>query len=152
MLFLKKFFKFMWSKIKYAFDWILYHDYSADWYGRTSFTIKGQKWELHLYDEDPFPSIPHLHSVEDSRYKIDIYTGDVFYKTILNSQLKKKELKKIWECDKIYKDIIRAREHYKQQYPNCKLPNLPVFLEEFDSYKSCVSYNRKEIELNEKDD
>jgi hypothetical protein len=26
--------------------------------------VKGQKWELHKYDDDPFPSDPHAHNYE----------------------------------------------------------------------------------------
>lgn len=39
--------------------------------------VKGEKWEIHCYDADPWPSNPHAHNYA-SRLKMHLGTGELF--------------------------------------------------------------------------
>ncbi|MQV12200.1 hypothetical protein GHL01_00375 [Sinorhizobium meliloti] len=39
--------------------------------------VKGEKWEIHRYDADPWPSNPHAHNYA-SRMKLHLGTGELF--------------------------------------------------------------------------
>ncbi|AMD60901.1 hypothetical protein AWN88_22550 [Agrobacterium tumefaciens] len=39
--------------------------------------VKGEKWEIHRYDADPWPSNPHAHNYA-SRLKMHLGTGELF--------------------------------------------------------------------------
>ncbi|PZU78192.1 MAG: hypothetical protein DI546_04330 [Rhizobium sp.] len=41
--------------------------------------VKGEKWEIHRYDADPWPSNPHAHNYA-SRLKMHLGTGELFDK------------------------------------------------------------------------
>lgn len=130
---MKKFFKKLFSKIKYAFEYLLNVDWtSAFMLGRIPFTLQGLKWEMHITDKDPNPSIPHLHGVEDSRYKINVYTGEVFWDGKPAGVLKPKEHQKLWQDETFLKMLNKAREYYIEHHPYAKLPDYPYFVEKED--------------------
>ena len=130
---MKKFFKKLFAKIKYAFEYLLNVDWmSAFILGRIPFTLQGLKWEMHITDEDPNPSIPHLHGVEDSRYKINVYTGEVFWDGKPAGILKSEEHQKLWQDEAFLKMLNKARKHYIEHHPCVKLPNYPYFAEKED--------------------
>lgn len=52
---------------------------------------KGEVWEIHRYDKDPFPSNPHAHNVE-SGLKLDLSTGKIYFRRKLVQELSKKQL------------------------------------------------------------
>ncbi|MCK5243319.1 hypothetical protein KAR34_12800 [bacterium] len=56
-------------------------------------TIKkdGQVWRIHKNDSDPFPSKPHAHNLE-SRLKMDLSTGNLYYKNEFQETIKTKYL------------------------------------------------------------
>ena len=56
--------------------------------------VKGQKWELHKYDEDPFPSNPHAHNYETG-LKLDLSNGKLYKKKEEKDSIKKRVLEKI---------------------------------------------------------
>lgn len=53
--------------------------------------FKGQIWEIHKYDKDPFPSDPHAH-LQGIGYKLHLGTGELFKKRELIGQVAKKDL------------------------------------------------------------
>jgi len=56
--------------------------------------FKGQIWEIHKYDPDPFPSNPHAH-LQGLGYKLHLGTGELFEKRKLIGSVTKKNLKAI---------------------------------------------------------
>jgi hypothetical protein len=56
--------------------------------------FKGQIWEIHKYDKDPFPSNPHAH-LQGLGYKLHLGTGEIFKKRKSIGKLAKKDLKEI---------------------------------------------------------
>lgn len=101
-------------------------------YGRIPFSLYGLKWEMHIADADPIPSVPHLHSVEDSRYKINVYTGQVFWDGKSAGVLTPKEHQKLWQDETFLKMLEKARGYYVEHHPQYKLPNYPVFEKKVD--------------------
>lgn len=119
------------NKIKYAFEYLLNVDWTSGFiYGRMPFTLKGKKWEMHIADSDPKPSIPHLHAVEDKRFKINIYTGDVFWDGKTAGRLNHKEFQKMWQNEIFLRDVRKARLYYIEHNPKESLPDLPTFVTE----------------------
>lgn len=56
---------------------------------------KGEKWEIHKYDKDTFPSNPHAHNY-DANVKLDLGTGELFNKKKeVVGKLKPKQLQAI---------------------------------------------------------
>lgn len=53
--------------------------------------VKGQKWELHKNDVDPFPSDPHAHNYETG-LKLDLSNGNLYKKKTLIDSIDKKTL------------------------------------------------------------
>jgi len=53
--------------------------------------VKGQKWELHKHDDDPFPSDPHAHNYETG-LKLDLSNGKLYKKKEEKDSIKKKIL------------------------------------------------------------
>lgn len=105
------------------------------WFGRMPFTLIGLKWDIHLTDEDTRPSIPHLHGVEDNRYKINIYTGEVSWDNKPAGQLRNNEWQMIWQDETFLKTVKRARTYYLEHHPNANLPAYPIFEKKENSSK-----------------
>jgi hypothetical protein len=56
---------------------------------------KGEKWEIHKYDKDSFPSNPHAHNY-DANVKLHLGTGELFNsKREAIGKLKSRELQAI---------------------------------------------------------
>lgn len=53
--------------------------------------VKGQKWELHKNDDDPFPSNPHAHNYETG-LKLDLSDGMLYKKKVVHDSINKKKL------------------------------------------------------------
>jgi hypothetical protein len=53
--------------------------------------VKGQKWELHKNDDDPFPSDPHAHNYETG-LKLDLSNGNLYKKKVLMDSINRKTL------------------------------------------------------------
>lgn len=56
----------------------------------------GQIWIIHKNDQDPFPSNPHAHNAE-SGLKLDLSTGDLYFKRQRQKQVKAGDLDKLRE-------------------------------------------------------
>ena len=79
----------LWYKIKRFFKWLFLADHQI-FLGRIPITLKGYKWEIHIADEDPNPSVPHLHCIDNIKLKTDVYTGEVYDDGINTGKLKDK--------------------------------------------------------------
>lgn len=58
--------------------------------------VKGEIWQVHKNDADPFPSIPHAHNYA-SRVSLHLGTGELFKKRKMVDQLQCKKLLAIRE-------------------------------------------------------
>ncbi|MFC0776961.1 hypothetical protein [Flavobacterium sp. HJSW_4] len=58
--------------------------------------VKGEIWELHKNDADPFPSNPHAHNYETG-LKLDLSNGNLYKKKNIDSSINKKKLLNIRE-------------------------------------------------------
>lgn len=70
-------------------------------------------WEFHAYDDDPFPSEPHGHSLNPyHKYKLDVYSGEVFgFNSNLVGKASKKDIERLFK-DRKFQELIRiAKEH-----------------------------------------
>lgn len=56
--------------------------------------VKGEIWEIHKNDADPFPSNPHAHNYEQD-VKLHLGTGDLYRNHDIVSKIKRKNLEKI---------------------------------------------------------
>ncbi|RAP74377.1 hypothetical protein DL346_20055 [Paenibacillus montanisoli] len=71
-------------------------------------------WMFHQYDVDPFPSVPHGHSIEPmNRYKLDVNTGEVYDNNRkVVGRADRKELR-LLKSDRKFKALAaRAREFH----------------------------------------
>lgn len=97
----------------------------------TPFKIKKLFWYDEFADSDYFtPSCPHLHS-EDGKYKLNVYTGELYNirlkRNCTDKYVPKEELKKLWEENKFIKFSNEMRKKYKEKYPDSSLPDIPLF-------------------------
>lgn len=67
---------------------------------------KGEIWEIHKNDEDPFPSNPHAHNRENG-YKLDLSNGELFKKRKYVKSIQKKKLMLI--RDKVNEELLLPR-------------------------------------------
>lgn len=99
------------------------------WIGRVEKRMLGVKWIYHENDEDPFPSVPHLHSNSDRKgYKLNIYTREIYdiaTKKITDKKITQKEFKALWSDKSFVSFVVRAREKYLKENPNIQLPPMP---------------------------
>jgi hypothetical protein len=74
--------------------------------------LKGEIWEIHQNDVDPWPSNPHAHNVETG-YKVNLSTG-----AIHDPSKKRKEsfLKRMPE-----KKLLKLRRLFKSPSPELQL-------------------------------
>lgn len=106
----------------------IYGNYISRWFYKSKININNKKWELHIADKDPFPSIPHMHAL-NAPLKMNIYTGEIYDSR--NKRLievaNKKALKKLWSDTKFVEAVKSARQIYKDNNPKYKLPVIPSF-------------------------
>lgn len=58
--------------------------------------VKGERWEIHKFDADPFPSNPHAHNL-DSGLKLHLGTGELFRKRACVGRITVKRLLQLRE-------------------------------------------------------
>ena len=146
---MKKFIKKFSAKIKYGFECFLNVDwFSKAWLGRIPISLRGRKWTMHITDEDPNPSVPHLHGVEDSRYTINVYTGEVFWDRKPAGVLNPKEHQELWNDEKFLDMVAAARKYYLQHHPKAKLPDYPYFAKQENSPKVILQTELTPLGLN----
>lgn len=106
----------------------IYGSYISRWFYKSKININNNKWELHIADVDPFPSIPHMHAL-NAPLKLNVYTGEIYDSR--NKKLievaNKKELKKLWKDEKFRQAVMEGRRIYLREHPKVKLPENPIF-------------------------
>ena len=108
----------------------LYGTYISRWFYTSKIEINNTKWVIHKNDNDPFPSVPHMHSIEYP-LKLNIYTGEIIN---INSKkivciANKKELKKLWKDKKFIEIVKHARKNYILNNPKSLLPDYRHFIQ-----------------------
>ena len=79
-------------------------------------------WEFHAYDDDPFPSEPHGHSLNPyHKYKLDVYSGKVYDFNRQVGKASKKDLERLFEDRKFQQLIKIAKEHSESNKPKRQL-------------------------------
>lgn len=106
----------------------IYGTYISRWFYTSKININNSKWQLHIADKDPFPSVPHMHAI-NVPLKLNIYTGEIYdAKTHLYiTTASKKDLKKLWSDEKFIATVKNARNIYLQDNPKYKLEKMPIF-------------------------
>ena len=118
----------LWRKIKKGL--LIIRDFLSDFFTTPWFfydpryKINGLKWTVHKNDVDPYPSIPHMHAKEKP-YVLNIYDGSVYDKINRKyvSSITKKDLKNIWEDEKMFELIMFNRDNYSNKNELPKLPH-----------------------------
>ena len=89
--------------------------------------VKGVIWNFHKLDPDPYPSIPHGHSL-DGKYKLELWTGN-----IINIQTGKKcgkasdkEMKQLYNCPGFADFVDMCRDEYRRIYPQNPIKELTL--------------------------
>lgn len=118
-------------KIKRFLKYILLYSRNS-WLGRIDVTLKGLKWELHETDDDPNPSIPHLHCIEDKNLKINIYNGEMYDDGLNVGRLKDKEFNALWHDRKFLKMVNKSRKYYSEKHPEYPLIEIPFCTGDID--------------------
>ena len=106
----------------------IYGTYISRWFYTSKININNFKWQIHIADKDPFPSVPHMHAT-DVPLKLNIYTGEIYdAKTKLYiTTASRKDLKKLWADEKFVTTVKNARKIYLQNNPKYKLEKIPMF-------------------------
>jgi hypothetical protein len=88
---------------------------------RPKYQLNRMKWEFHAYDDDPFPSVPHGHSV-NSVHKLHVHSGDIYKGKNVCGTIKKKELDRLWSDERFIKFVEIAKQfHEQKQKQNVRL-------------------------------
>ena len=78
------------------------------------------RWEFHIGDADPEPSVPHGHDLKDSNRKLDVYHGYVYRKGKYESRVSRKATIRLWNDSKFRDMPQRAIDHFISNNPNYK--------------------------------
>jgi hypothetical protein len=81
---------------------------------RPPFEMNSMKWKFHSYDADPFPSIPHGHSVNSS-HKLQPYTGKIYKGKVICGQITKKEQERLWSDPNFIRYVEVAKKHHGKE-------------------------------------
>ncbi|MBR0156246.1 MAG: hypothetical protein IJM20_01840 [Clostridia bacterium] len=84
----------------------------------TNFQIHRQIWDLNMYDDDNWPSVPHGHSL-DGKYKLNVWTGEIFEITTKKrvGHARKKELNVLYSNNEFIKFARSAIQYHKEHFP-----------------------------------
>ena len=106
----------------------IYGTYISRWFYTSKININNSKWQIHIADKDPFPSVPHMHAT-NVPLKLNIYTGEIYdAKTkVCITTASRKDLKKLWADEKFVTTVKNARKIYLQNNPKYKLEKIPMF-------------------------
>lgn len=100
-------------KFKHLIKYIIYKivDFQPFLY-RPQIKIFNYKFEIHKTDLDPWPSFPHMHSIEDGLV-LNIYTGEVYRKITKDNigEARDKDMKKLWNDETFLNIVINARKN-----------------------------------------
>lgn len=94
---------------------------------RPSYEILRMRWEINIFDDDDFPSVPHA-DTEDHRYKLDVLSPKgIVYLSADKTQygtVDKKEYVRLKRDIKQLGLVKKAREYYREHHPEKPLPIL----------------------------
>lgn len=79
-----------------------------------SYQIARIKWRFHPHDVDPFPSIPHGHSLDKRGYKLNPFSGDIYKGKEVVFKLKRKDHEKLNSDERFQKLVIEARRFHEE--------------------------------------
>lgn len=100
--------------------------------------IANERWRIHKLDVDKnFPSIPHMDCVTDSRKKMNIYTGEIYFKNNKKciDKANKKELEILWKEWSFRKIVYDERIRYYELYKKEVKESVPeIYKEEYKKY------------------
>ena len=100
-------------KFKHLIKYIIYKivDFQPFLY-RPQIKIFNYKFEIHKTELDPWPSFPHMHSIEDGLV-LNIYTGEVYRKITKDNigEARDKDMKKLWNDETFLNIVINARKN-----------------------------------------
>lgn len=118
------------SKDVVVFTLVVSNEYDRGCY-QTPFQMKKTLWFDELSDPDLFfPSCPHLHSL-DKKYKLNVYTGELYStnskKIVKGKAVEKKELERLWSDCKFLEFAKKMRTTYFEKFPSSSLPPIPTF-------------------------
>jgi len=72
------------------------------------------RWQFHLYDDDPFPAVPHGHC---KREKLDPYLGWVYERTRQSSREPRWKIVALWNDRKFREAAFAAIDYYVGHHP-----------------------------------
>ncbi|RAS91804.1 hypothetical protein A3863_04820 [Priestia endophytica] len=79
---------------------------------RPKYQLRRMKWTFHAYDDDPFPSIPHGHSLDGNvAYKLEVYDGDIYSDGVVHCRLRKSDYERLWNDEK-FKELVEKAKKY----------------------------------------
>ena len=107
----------------------IYGHYISRWLYTSRININNNKWRMHQADEDPFPSVPHMHAI-DKPLKLNVYNGYI-YDSKTNKYIcraSRKDLSKLWSDSKFKTEVENARIIYKKNNPSYMLEEIPTIL------------------------
>ena len=102
--------------------------------------IFNYNFQIHKNDVDPWPSFPHMHSIEDNLV-LNIYTGEVYRKITRDciGEARDKDMIKLWNDTKFLNIVIEAR---KNKPINVKeLSKIPIELLKEENLKLIKEYD-----------
>ena len=102
-------------------------------------------WELHKYDDDFFPSVPHGHI---GKYKLDVMNGNVYQASTkqLVGHATKKELRILQTNGKFQEFALAHIQWYMQKYPQVPI-EIPLWLQGKNAIKSHTNSKQEEIDI-----
>lgn len=97
--------------LKYIFYYVIYFISNMFFY-RPEYEISKEKFEIHKIDVDPWPSFPHMHSL-DGDLVLNIYNGSIYNKIIRQEVFtaRKKDMIKLWNDRKFLEIVLDARKN-----------------------------------------
>ena len=97
---------------------------------RPKIPVKSIYWEFHKGDKDPYPSVPHGHSLTgktlDGKYKLELWTGNIYEESTgkLYCVAKNKDMKRLYNDSDFQQFIDDCRNEYAANNPSIPLSPL----------------------------
>jgi hypothetical protein len=82
-------------------------------------TVSGKlsKWEFHKGDSDFFPSIPHGHSIDNHKVKLDAYLGFIYKNNLRHDRESRQYIVDLWNDEKFRKFARENLNYYLATFP-----------------------------------
>ena len=97
---------------------------------RPKIPVKSISWEFHNGDKDPYPSVPHGHSLTgktlDGKYKLELWTENIYEESTgkLYCVAKNKDMKLLYNDSEFQQFIDDCRNEYAANNPSIPLSPL----------------------------